>query len=91
MKKLILLLFIPLISFSQNKFNGAKYVYYENNDISKSIKNILNITRGFFIKNKIAAAEQLRTIFFWTETLSNLVLCEETLVNIKYSFRRNFS
>ena len=47
MKKLLLLLvFIPLISFSQNKFNGAKYVYYENNEISKSIKNVFK-NKGF--------------------------------------------
>jgi S1-C subfamily serine protease len=47
MRKLLLLLFfIPLISFSQNKFNGAKYVYYENNEIIKSIKNIFK-NKGF--------------------------------------------
>ena len=47
MKKLLfLLLFIPFISFSQNKFNGAKYVYYENNEISKSIKNVFK-NKGF--------------------------------------------
>ena len=47
MKRLLLLLFfIPLISFSQNKFNGAKYVYYENNEISKSIKNVFK-NKGF--------------------------------------------